>query len=266
MSAAFVIAFREGLEAFLILGIVLSILDKAQLNSDKKFAWFGLFLGFVASLIMTFVFMVLIDGFEKEDIQYQVSLVILLFAIIMLTSMLFWIENNDIRKNIENKIILSTNQKLVIISLIFFAILREGFELVVFLFALSSNLDFDSNQASYGTLLGLSSSALLIYVAFVYTKVINIKKVFQYSSIAIMLITAGLCSLLIRGLQAKDYMSSYIDPLYDISHIMSNNSIVGQFAAALVGYDATPSLLQVLVFVLYIIIVSYITKLKKVKK
>lgn len=258
MEAAFFLAFREGLEAFLIVGILLSILDKLNLQKEKKFVWFGLLVGLIASAILAFIFIVAIDGFESEEIRYAVTLGILAFAIVMLSYILFWVHNNKIKDHLHRQIEFSLNQKLTIFGVIFFAVLREGFELVMFIMALSSNFNFSANSTAIWTTLGLMASAVLVYLIFATSKQLNLKQVFNYSSFMILIITAGLLSLLVRGLQAKDYLGVIINPLYDTSSIVTNDSTLGQIMGALIGYDATPSLLQVGAFVGYILFVGYL--------
>lgn len=264
MEASFFLAFREGLEAFLIVGILLSILDKLNLQKEKKFVWFGLLFGLIASTILAFIFIVIIDGFESEELRYDVTLGILAFAIVMLSYMLFWVQANGISNELYRKIEVSSNQKFAIFAVIFFAVLREGFELILFILALTTNLDFDTNTTAFWTIGGLIASAFLVYLIFATSKQLNLKQVFTYSSYMIMLITAGLSSLLVRGLQGVEYIDIIIDPIYDTSDIITNSSTTGQILGALVGYDATPSLLQVLVFISYILISLFLMRRKNV--
>ncbi|MCK4441336.1 MAG: hypothetical protein KAU90_04970, partial [Sulfurovaceae bacterium] len=62
MEASLVIAFREGLEAFLVMGIILAFLQKANLSQFKKYAWGGFVLGILSSIVLAFVFTVIVDG------------------------------------------------------------------------------------------------------------------------------------------------------------------------------------------------------------
>jgi len=99
MEASLVIAFREGLEAFLVLGIILAFLQKANLSHFKKYAWAGFALGILFSIVLAFLFTVVVDGFESEELQYNISLAVLLIAILLLTYMVFWMQHNsDIAK------------------------------------------------------------------------------------------------------------------------------------------------------------------------
>ena len=65
MEASFFIAFREGLEAFLILGLILAFLEKSNLREFKGWAWSGAIFGIIASIALAVVFTIFIDGFES---------------------------------------------------------------------------------------------------------------------------------------------------------------------------------------------------------
>ena len=263
MEAALVIAFREGMEAFLVLGIILAFLEKTNLQHFKSYAWGGFFSGIVASIVLAIVFTVVVDGFESEDLQYNISLAVLLFAIILLTYMVFWMQHNAELSNMKKKIELSTNQKWVTFLIVFTAILREGLETVLFTLALMIDGESSTTEVLSGLALGLTGSAILIWMLFKSSVKLPLKAFFKYSSYLILLIVAGLVSLFIKGMQAYEYLPTCISPLYDSSFILTNDSIFGRFLGILMGYDAMPSLLQVLGWAGYLLLIIIIIKIRK---
>ena len=263
MEAALIIAFREGLEAFLVLGIILAFLSKTHLDRYKKVAWAGFWMGIISSVILAVIFTVVVDGFESEELQYDIGLGVLLFAIILLTYMVFWMQHNAILSTMQRKIELSTNQKLATFLIVFSAIFREGLETVVFTLALAMDGESTPQQIWTGLVIGLSASALIIWLMMKGTKRIPLKQFFKYSSYFIMLIVAGLVSLFIKGLQAAEYLPYYKLPLYDISHLLSNDSWLGKFLGILMGYDAMPSLLQVVGWIGYLLLIIVFMKIRK---
>lgn len=255
MEASFFIAFREGLEAFLILGLILAFLDKSDLKEFKGWAWGGAVLGLVASIALAVIFTIFIDGFESEEMQYNISLVVLIIAIILLTYMVFWMQHNAHISNMRKKITLSTNQKWMIFFIVFTAILREGLETVLFLFALDVD---EGKELLIGLIGGLVVSAVIIWTVLKSSKKLPLKPFFQYSSYLILIIVAGLVSMFVKGLQMAEYLPTFIDPLYDSSMIIANDSTVGKVLGVLMGYDASPSLLQLLSWVGYILLIGYL--------
>jgi high-affinity iron transporter len=260
MEAAFLIAFREGLEAFLILGLILAFLTKSGLDKFKGWAWSGAILGIAASISLAILFTIFIDGFESEEIQYIISLVVLIVAIVLLTYMVFWMQHNAHVSNMREKITLSTNQKWMIFFIVFTAILREGLETVLFMFALDIE---ESTELLFGLVGGLVLSAGIIWLVLKSSKNLPLKPFFKYSSYLILLIVAGLVSMFVKGLQMAEYIPIFIKPLYDSSAMISNDSAVGKVLGVLMGYDATPSLLQVIVWFGYIGFISLLLWRKK---
>lgn len=263
MEASLIIAFREGLEAFLVLGIILAFLEKAHLQHFNGYTWGGFFSGIIASIILAIVFTIIVDGFESEELQYNISLAVLFFAIILLTYMVFWMHHNADIANMKKQIELSTNQKWIIFLIVFTAILREGLETVLFTLALMMNGERTPLEVLSGLLIGLLAAAILIWVLFKSSMQLPLKKFFEYSSYLILFIVAGLVSLLIKGMQAYGYLPTYIAHLYDNSSMLSNDSIPGKFLGILMGYDATPSLLQVLGWAGYLLFIFTLIKIRR---
>ncbi|NKQ41248.1 MAG: hypothetical protein HF962_06735 [Sulfurovum sp.] len=262
MEPTFIIAFREGLEAFLILGIILAFLQKTDLGHFKKYAWWGFYLGIVASIVLGVILTIVIDGFESEDLQYNISLIVLFIAIVLLTYVVFWMQHNSDISNMQNKIELSANKKWVAFLIVFTAILREGLETVLFTFALMMDGEITLNDALIGLSAGFVVSAIIIWILFKTSIKLPLKKFFQYSSYLILIIVAGLTSMLIKGLQAYEYLPTYMAPLYDSSWLLANDSSMGKFLGILMGYDAMPSLLQALSWVGYLVFVGILLFIK----
>ena len=262
MEASLIIAFREGLEAFLVLGIILAFLQKADLSQFKKYAWGGFVLGVLSSIVLAVVFTVIVDGFESEDLQYNISLVVLLFAIILLTYMVFWMQHNSDIAVMRKKIELSNNQKWITLLIVFTAILREGLETVLFTLSLMMNGENSSSDVLFGLVVGLAISAFLVWLLFKGSVKIPLKQFFLYSSYLVLFIVSGLVSLLIKGMQAYEYLPTYLSPLYDSSWLLSNESVAGRFMGVLMGYDAMPSLLQVSGWIGYLLLIGTLLFIK----
>lgn len=261
MEAAIVIAFREGMEAFLILGIVLAFLQQSGFVSAKRYAWAGFIAGVFLSLILAVAFALFIDGFESEDLQYNISLFVLFVAIILLTYMVFWMRHHS-TASLTEAIGSSNNQKWITFFLIFSAVLREGLETALFSLSLVMEDEALVMPVLTGLVVGLLLSALVVALCFRWAVKMPIKQMFLYSSYLIIFIVAGLVSLLVQGLQGYRYLPEIISPLFNISFVLSNESVLGKVLQVLIGYDATPSLLQFGGWSLYLVSIFLIIKLR----
>ena len=95
MLASFLITFREGLEAFLIVGIILSYLNRLQASKYNKYIYVGVCIGVVVSLFIAYIFQVVIYGIENELYQHYLMIFILLFATVVLSYMVVWMANQS---------------------------------------------------------------------------------------------------------------------------------------------------------------------------
>ena len=141
MLASFLITFREGLEAFLIVGIILSYLNRLQASKYNKYIYVGVCIGVVVSLFIAYIFQVVIYGIENELYQHYLMIFILLFATVVLSYMVVWMANQS--KQVSEKLkedlkaLVTTGNILGMVFLSFLAVLREGFETVLFFSSLS---------------------------------------------------------------------------------------------------------------------------------
>lgn len=253
MEALLFIAFREGMEAFLILGIVLAFLDKSALQALKSYAWAGVGVGALLSFAAAFVFSVFIDGFESESVRYLVNLAILLLAILFLSFMLFWIDHHAHAGAMQQKIADAWNRKAVVFFLMMLAVLREGMELVLFWFALTFDGMITLQEGIVPMFAGLGVSAGMIWMIGRVAVRISLGRFFRYSSYLILLIAAGLTALFVKGVQQAGYLGGVSEPLFDLSGIIANDSYPGRLLGALIGYDATPTALQFAGWMVYIV-------------
>lgn len=124
MLASFLITFREGLEAFLIVGIILSYLGKLQATKFNKYIYLGVIFGLILSLFIAYIFQVVIYGMDNELYQHYLMIFILLFATIVLSYMVVWMANQskqikgEMEENIK-KLVTTGN----IIGMVFFSFL-----------------------------------------------------------------------------------------------------------------------------------------------
>lgn len=260
MFASFLITLREGLEAFLLVGIALSYLGKLNARHLNKYIYIGVFVGLVMSLAIAFVFQVVVDQFSNERYQNYLMAGILLFATIVLTYMAIWMQNqakNQVAQMQENISSMVTTGNLIgLVSLSMLAILREGFETILFFSALmySSLGELSAQDAIIGGLLGLFVAYGLVWFMMKSTKRVPLALFFKWTSLLIIIIAAGLLSSAINMLQAGHLIPIYYPQVFDISHILDDRDVFGTFLRALFGYNSSPGLLPLTVWSVYMLI------------
>lgn len=257
MLASFLITFREGLEAFLIVGIILSYLGKLQATRFNKYIYLGVFIGIFISLIIAYIFQVVIYGMDNELYQHYLMIGILLFATVVLSYMVVWMANQSkqIKGEIEEnlKALVSTGNIAGMVFLAFLAVLREGFETVLFFSSLSISEDISVKDGFIGASLGLILSMILVYALMKGARNIPISAFFKYTGLLILIIAGGLFGSAVSMMQASELIPTFIPVIYDISSILDDRGLFGTFLRALFGYNSSPTLVHFLSWSLFML-------------
>lgn len=259
--SSFLITSRETLEAALVVGIVYSYLSKTGNDQYKKTVYYGVLFGIILSVICAFLFTSFAGGFEgRAEELFEGS--IMLIAATLLTTMILWmLKQKNISKDIENKVnahiksaIYNRNYAYGIFSLVMFAVLREGVETVLFFGA----INYSSKVSIFGAVLGIITAIGIGYMFFIGSKKINIKKFFAISSIFLILISAGLVAHGVHELQEANIFPVITKHVWDTNSILDETSMIGSFLKGIFGYNGNPSLLEVISYIVYILIIFFI--------
>lgn len=271
MVSSFLIALREGLEAFLIVGILISYLFKINQKRYIKHVIFGAALAIVLSIGLAYLFELIFGGFEGK-IEKIFEGIVMLLAVIVLTYMIFWM--NKQAKNIKSDIEVSVEKAIdkgKVFSLFFLGfiiVFREGIETVLFFRAIS--FQTGARELVIGGVIGIISSIVIALIFYISTLKINLSLFFKITGILILLIAAGLLSASIHEFQEAKLLPVIWDHVYDLSKVINQDSITGGILKSLFGYNASPSLLEVIIYIAYIaimiIIISKFFQIKKIKK
>ncbi len=255
MTAGLLITFREGLEAFLVVGVVLSYLGRAGLHGYKRWIYAASALGLLSAFVLGLVFQLTFTGFESSLGKLYLKLVIMGFAVAVLSYMILWMSRNsrnvkgEVERAVENAV---TTGSMVTISLIaYVAILREGFETVLFLGAIFG--DEMSAPVLYGGVLGLVIALAVTVGFFKGMRTLPLGVFFKMTGVLILLISAGLLSNMVGIMQEIRLLPVVNEALFDLSWFISASSEPGIFLKALFGYTPAPSLLQALSYITYFV-------------
>jgi high-affinity iron transporter len=252
MFASFILSFREGLEATLIIGILLGALKKLGQEKQQKVIWLGAGVAGIFSILIAVILSYLGATFEGRSEEIFEGIAMLLAAGI-LTSMITWMQNqsHSIKNNLEasvNTALLNSNG-VALFSLVFLSVFREGVELAIFLTATA--ISSDNSRVIAGAILGLSAVIILAFLLFKSLFKLNIAKFFQATRIILIFFAAGLVAHGVHELNEAGLIPSIIDHVWDINHILDERSTIGEFLKTLVGYNGNPSLSEVGSYLLY---------------
>lgn len=188
----FIITFRESLEAALIVGIIYVFISKNGSQAHKNMVWLSVALSLLASAILGITIYKSLESVGDSAIKELLEGIFMYITAGLLFYVIFWMSKNLASKNAlekETTSVLSEGKKWGIFFLVFFAILREGFETALFLVA-STGID---NDFSYiGFFAGIILAVLIGYLIVVRGKKLQLRLFFKYTSLLLVFFAAGM--------------------------------------------------------------------------
>ncbi len=278
----FIITLREGVEAALVVGIVLALLKKAKQTRLNPWVYAGVGVGLVASAMVGVLFGSVSQVLSASYPQYAQIIepllegIFSLIAIAMLSWMLIWMTQQArfLKGQVEGAVtsaIQGSGSGWGIFSLIFIAVLREGFETVLFIAA-----KFQQGLIpALGAIAGIGVAALMGVLLFKWGVKINIRLFFQAMGVVLLLIIAGLVvsSLghfdsamhTLAQMDRKSYglcffyerfttnPSCILGPrIWDTASILPEDKFPGILLSAMFGYTQNLFLVQALAYLLFL--------------
>lgn len=251
--AAFLVMLREGVEAALIVAILLAYLHRTQRHLERRWVWGGTLAAVAVSLVVGTILWVTIGGLEGTA-EEVVEGVIAFVAAGMLTWMIFWMgkQARSIRSNLENQVDLAEGSLFALAGIAFVAVLREGLESALFLISTTVGESAGGGQLT-GAMLGVAGAMAIGFLLYKGSHLIDLRLFFRYTGILIVLFAAGLVSKGVHELQAVGIIPILIEPVWTINVFDPATSTVGEFLKSLFGWRTSPSLLTVLSYFGYLI-------------
>ncbi len=242
----FIITLRESLEAALIIGIIFSYLKKSGKDELKKYVYIGIVLGMAGSVVGALSFHILVGNFDGLYEQIFEGVTMILGAILIVYLIIWMADKKDTSLAIKNQVdsALKSSKKFGLIFLVFISILREGVETTLFLNAASAQSSISLISAIFGILAGLAVG----YSIYVGLKGINLRYLFNISSALLVLFATGLFARGVHEFQEAGIIPTFVEHLWNINHIINEDGTFGGFIKSLFGYNANPSLIEVLVY------------------
>jgi high-affinity iron transporter len=262
MIPTFVIFLREGVEASMIVAILLSYLD--QIGQRRYFR--DVFLGVAAAMVLVLAggiaAYLAIHRYSGSTVQTVFETVTFLLAAVVLTYMTFWMQAHsrtmkaDLMARSDAALEGRTRWGLGLLA--FQAVGREGLETMVFTLAI---VFASTSQAStpvhghgllIGAVLGLGLALAIAYLIFRLGRRINLGVFFRVIGLVLMAFAAGLLADAVENMQQLGWLPFLEQSLWDTSRYLSESSSIGDVFHSLLGYADHPSVLQAMVWVTYL--------------
>ena len=251
MLAALLIVFREVFEAGLIVGIVMAV----TAGVARRTVWIagGVAAGVLGACVVALFTTGLSELFGGSG-QEVFNASILGFAVLMLTWHNVWMSRHGRELVAELRaageaVVAGSKSLLALAIVVAIAVLREGSEVVLFLYGVAAAQGGASWAMVAGGFVGLilgSSVCLLTYLGLI---TIPARYLFGVTSALIALLAAGMAAQAIAFLEQADIVTALDQTVWDTSWILSDSSFLGRALHTLIGYVDQPTAMQLIVYV-----------------
>jgi high-affinity iron transporter len=254
MVGAFLILLREGFEAALVVGIILAVL--ARLDRQRDFVW--VFAGIGCALVASIAFAISADrvsGLFGGAGQEVLNGAVLAAAAGMITYVVVWLKGT--RGRLETHLSEALHRRADrhgagVFVLSFLAVFREGAESVLFLWGVAAAGGEGAPAIALGALLGLGAAVLIAWALFAGGRRVPLRAFFNVTTGLLVVLAAGMLARAVGDWVAVDWLPALAYGVWDTSAVLPEGGVVGTVLAVLVGYNANPSLMEVLAYVAYL--------------
>lgn len=271
---SFLITLREGFEAALVVGIVLACLAKADRRDLNRWVYLGLLAGLLASLLLGLLLGNALGTLSAAQFYYAPALRLLLEALLcaiavgLLSWMLIWMtrQSRSLKSEVEQGVrqAIQAGSDRAVFGIVFAAVLREGFETVIFLLTQGQR----GWLPSLGAIAGLSGAGLLGWAIFRGSIRLNLRRFFQVMGVLLLMITGGLLLTALRKLDAglglleqlsqgrwglcQSTASCLLGPqLWDLQALLPDRQFPGLFLKLIAGYSDRLFLIPAIAYVVF---------------
>ncbi len=256
MLAPFLIMLREGMEAALIVGIVAGYLHQTGRRKWLPAVWAGVAIAIVLCLALGLVMNLVAAEFpqkQQELFEGTVGLV----AVVILTSMVFWMRKAarsigaELRSSVDAALAKDEAGGIALVLMVFLAVGREGLESVFFLLA-----TFQQDVgwgAPVGAFLGLAGAGVIGWAIYRGGVKLDLRRFFAWTAVLIIFVAAGLLAGSVRAFHEAGLWNRLQKTVFDLSNALPTDSPLGAVLAGLLGYNDTPTVSEVAVYLAYLI-------------
>ena len=257
MLANYLIGLREGVEAALIVSILVAYLVRTgRTGAPLRWVWIGVGAAIGASVLFAAGLSFTSEAMT-ERAEALFAGVASLAAVVFVTWMVFWMKKTarNIRGELQGKLDSAVNVGVVAVALMaFVAVIREGLETSLFLWT-AARATGDGASALIGGLLGLATAVVLGWLFYRGALRINLSTFFTWTGVALIIIAAGVLSYAVHEFQEIGLIPGEDALAFDASAAIPMDSWYGELLRGFVNWTSTPSWLQVFAWFAYVGIV-----------
>lgn len=251
--ASYLIGLRDGLEAALVVAILLTVLARSSRRDGRAPLWWGVGLAVLVAgilgAVLTYVATSLLGGVRLELFEAVTSLV----AVAMVTWMIFWMRRSarSLKAELTGRLTAALGMGPTAIALLaFVAVIREGVEMVLLVFS-AAQAAAQTIAPLLGMIAGVLSAVLLGWLMNRAVARVNLGRLFTWTGVLLILVAAGIAKYAVHGFQAAGALPGAGNLAYDISHTVEPASWYATLLAATVNLTPSATVLEILTWIGY---------------
>ncbi|GAA3810609.1 iron uptake transporter permease EfeU [Streptomyces chiangmaiensis] len=256
MFSNYLIGLREGLEASLVVCILIAYLVKTGRRDALKPIWIGI--AVAVALAMGFG-CALEFGSQELTFQAQEALggSLSIVAVGLVTWMVFWMRRtarhlkSELHNRLDAALAMGTG---ALVATAFLAVGREGLETALFVWASVHAASDGTPRPLIGVALGLASAVLLGWLFYRGALRINLAKFFTWTGGMLVVVAAGVLAYGFHDLQEADWLPGLTNLAFDISGTIPPDSWYGTLLKGVFNFQPDPTVLQITVWALYLVL------------
>jgi high-affinity iron transporter len=264
MFSNFLIGLREGLEAALVVGILVAFLAKSGQRQHLAKLWAG-----VGVAVMTSLAFGALLTFGPNGLSFQAQELIggslSIVAVVFVTAMVLWMATaaRSLKGELEERAGAAVTGTGAggLVAVAALAVGREGLETALFVWA-AAKAAGNNTQPLFGALLGLATAVAIGIAVHRGAVKLNLAKFFKYSGFALIVVAAGVLSYGIHDLQEADFLPGLRNLAFDVSAQIPPSSWYGTLLKGTINFSPVTTWLELLAWSAYIIVVGTVFALR----
>jgi high-affinity iron transporter len=255
MVATAILYLREGLEASLIVSILLAALRQLNLRHQARAVWTGVALAILGSFLAALVLYVTVHIYDGTLFEVAFETATYLVAVVLLTSMTFWMQHHSrtLKREIMTRAGMASSG-FALGLLAFTSVGREGLETAFFTLAFA----FQTQEALWlllGALFGLALALALCFLIYRLGYRLDYRLFFRFMGLLLLLFAAGLLANAVQNMQQELHWLPFgTMVLWHSGWMLSDESSLGSLLHGLLGYSDAPTVLQALVYLTFLLV------------
>jgi high-affinity iron transporter len=265
----YLIGLREGLEAALVVSILITYLVRTSRRNRIAYVWFGVFaalgLSVLFGALLTYTRFSLLNTFTAQELFGGIMSII---AVALVTWMIVWMRDTGSRMNaelqgkLENAIAGGVG---MIVLMAFVAVAREGLETALFFFS-AVQAAGSTVEPIIGFVLGILTATTLGYLLYRRAVKIDLKKFFTVTGYFLILVAAGVLSYGMHDLQEAGVLPGLKFLAFDVSSAISVDSWFGALAKGIFNFSPQTSWIEAIAWISYVVFAVWLFNRQKPKQ